>query len=238
MVKNNNYYFYLSGGISLGLFFLFLFVFITMLMSNPEIKSYALKKDNYISISLDVVIPQTIKNAKVQEKKIESISEEIENDLSIDDLFSDVTTKTITKKKIDKIDNKRFQEITKRVKTAKLNKVDSMNEKINSIQDSNIAKVTKQSSTADEVNEYLARIQAIIYENFNPPQNTQGKSAKVIIELSAIGKMLDFRIAKPSDNEDFNKELNKIKNRLQGVLFPSNPNNENFRLITIITSKD
>ncbi len=237
MVKND-YYFYISGFISFALFFGFIAVVIIMLMSNINIKSYALKEDNYISISLDIVTPQTSKNAKVEEKTIEPISEEIESDLSIDDLFSDVSTKTIKKKKEKKIDSKRFQELTKRVKTAKLNKVDSMNEKINSIQDSNIAKITKQNSSADEVNEYLARIQAIIYKNFNPPQNTQGKSAKVVIELSAIGKMLDFRVLSPSDNEDFNKELHKIKNKLQGALFPSNPDNENFRLITIITSKE
>ena len=237
MVKND-YYFYLSGFISLALFFILISIFIFMLISTQEIKSYALKKDNYISVSLDMIVPQTTKNIKVEEKKIEPISEEIESDLSIDDLFSDVTTKTIKKKKEKKIDNKRFQELTKLLKTAKLNEVDSLNDKINSIQDSNIAKETKQSSTADEVNEYLAKIQAIIYKNFNPPQNTQGKSAKVVIELSAVGKIIDFRVLSLSDNEDFNKELNKIKDRLYGTLFPRNPDNKQFRLITIIRSKE
>ena len=236
MVRSN-YYFYISGLISFTIFFIFVSMFIYMLMSSAKIKSYALKKDNFISISLDTVIPQTTKNLKVQEKK-ELVSKEFDSDLSIDDLFSDVTTKTIKNKQSKKIDDKRFQEITKRLKKSKLNKVDSMNEKINSIQDSNIKSETRQNSTADEVNEYLAKIQAIIYKNFNPPQNTQGKSAKVVIELSAIGKMIDFRILSPSDNEDFNKELSKIKNRLEIVLFPSNPNNEKFRLITIITSKE
>ncbi len=237
MVRSN-YYFYISGLISFTIFFIFISMFIYMLMSSAKIKSYALKKDNFISISLDMVIPQTTKNLKVQKKNIEPISEEIESDLSIDDLFSDVSTKTIKKKNIKNIDNKRLQELTKRLKTAELNKVESINKKIDSIQDSNIAKDTKQNSSADEVNEYLAKIQTIIYENFNPPQNTQGKSAKVVIELSAIGKMIDFRILNPSDNEDFNKELKKIKNRLRNVLFPSNPDNKNFRLITIITSKE
>ncbi|MCF6331064.1 MAG: TonB C-terminal domain-containing protein [Sulfurimonas sp.] len=237
MVKND-YYFYISGFISFALFFAFIAIVIIMLMSNINIKSYALKKDNYISISLDIITPQTSKNAKIEEKLIEPISEEIESDLSIDDLFSDVSTKTIKKKKEKEIDNKRFQELTKRVKTAKLNKVESMNEKINSIKSSNIAKTTKQNSSADEVNEYFARIQAIIYKNFNPPQNTQGKSAKVVIELSAIGKMLDFRVLSPSDSEDFNKELYRIKNRLQGTLFPVNPDNKNFRSTIIITSKE
>jgi len=237
-MAKNDYYFYISGFISLALFFIFISIFIFMLVSNTKIKSYALKKENYISISLDMVIPQTTKNSKVQKKTIEPVSEEIENDLSIDDLFSDVSTKNIKKKNIKKIDNKRLQELTKRLKKAELNKVESVNKKIDSIQDSNIAKETKQNSSADEVNEYLAKIQAIIYENFNPPQNTQGKSAKVVIELSAIGKMIDFRILNPSDNEDFNKELSKIKNRLRGALFPSNPENKKFRLITIITSKE
>ena len=79
---------------------------------------------------------------------------------------------------------------------------------------------------------------AIIYNNFNPPQNTQGKSAQIVIELSAIGKMTDFRILKPSDNESFNEELKKIKQRLRNIVFPNNPNNENYRLITKIISKE
>ena len=207
-------------------------------MSENKIKSYGLKKDDFISVSFDVVIPQTIKKTIIQKKEIESVVETIEDDLSIDDMFSEVFTKSIKKKKVKKVDAKRLQEIAKRVKKSKLNKVDSINKKINSIQNANINKVTKQSSSADEINEYLAKIQTIIYKNFNPPQNTQGKSAEVIIELSAIGKMLDFRILRPSDNEDFNKELYKIKSRLQGALFPSNPDNEIFRLKTIIISKE
>jgi protein TonB len=170
--------------------------------------------------------------------------ENIEENINIDDLFSDVSTKEISKAdpKKREIDSKRYNEIARKVKTSKKKDVESISEKIKTIKTTKTSTESDSASSdssADEVNEYLAKIQAIIYNHFNPPQNTQGKFAKVLIELSAIGKMVDFRIIQPSDSVSFNEELKKIKRRLEGVVFPKNPHNKNFwRTVTIKSDKE
>ncbi|WP_373070527.1 TonB C-terminal domain-containing protein [Sulfurimonas sp.] len=235
MVKND-YYFYISGAISLFLFLVVTLSFSYMLFSASDIKSYALNKKDFISVSLSTDISKfKVKPAQTQDI---TMPDKIEENVNIDDLFSDVWTKNISKpKKIkEKTDNKRYNEIAKKVKTSKINEVESIREKIKSIDSSNNSDKSSSDSGADEVNEYLAKIQATIYNHFEPPQNTQGKSAEVIIELSAIGKMIDFRILKFSDNVSFNNELKKIKNRLKNVVFPKNPNNKNYTLRTYIIS--
>ena len=51
----------------------------------------------------------------------------------------------------------------------------------------------------------------------------QGNSVTAVIELSSIGKVIDFRILTYSDNEALNRECDNIKDRLDNVLFPENP---------------
>jgi protein TonB len=77
----------------------------------------------------------------------------------------------------------------------------------------------EQASSGSEVNEYLAKIQAIVYQHFNVPPNTQGQSAKAVIELDALGRMTDFRVLSYSSSEALNKEVDKIKERLKNVVF-------------------
>ena len=209
-----------------------------MLFSSSKIDAYALKKDNYISISLDVSAVQTkiSKKAVVTPKeKIQSISEAKEVDIG--DLFSDVWTKDIKiEKQEKKVDNKRLDLILKKIKTKDKNNVKSISENVQSNEADTSADENKKSSTGDEVNEYFAKIQAIVYKHFYPPKNSQGHTVKAVIELSAIGKVMDFRILTYSANAALNDECNKIKNRLSGVLFPVNPNNNSFSTIVNITS--
>jgi len=75
------------------------------------------------------------------------------------------------------------------------------------------SKIEKNTSSANEVNEYFAKIQALVYEYFEPPQNSQGYSVRAVIELSALGKFIDFRILDYSANIALNEECDKIKDR-------------------------
>ncbi|MBL0707640.1 MAG: TonB C-terminal domain-containing protein [Sulfurimonas sp.] len=216
-MADNNSYFYISGFISISIFLFFSFMLLNMMFLTPKVKVYALKKDTYISISMKTPDLKTtsIKNTpKVQ-------------DVSVNDLFSDVWTKKISKKKKPKktIDKKRLQEISKKSK-----KLDIQSEKIISTNmDNSKSEKLKKSSTANEVNEYLAKIQAIVYENFNPPPNSEGHNVKAVIELTSFGKLIDFRILVYSQNSSLNNECDKIKQRLESVLFPSSLNNKSFR---------
>jgi len=238
MVKRS-FYFYLSGFISLGLFSLVLSTFFYMIFLNKKLNSYALKKENYISIS--IVIPKIVQSTRSmdkQEKKRTKIVEEKQvKNINVEDLFNNVWTKDIVKEKQKKENTKRLLEIQKKIKTAELNKVESLKKKISAKNNKKSDKDAKL-STANEVNEYLAKINALVYQHFTPPLNSQGHSVKAVIELSVIGKVVNFRILNYSANEFLNKECEKIKERLKSVIFPINPQNKPSRTIVILTSKE
>ncbi len=242
-MAKDSFYFYISGVISLCLFLLFGATFFYMLFNTTEIKSYGLEKKDFISVSIKKIEKSKAKKTTSSVAEDITVPDQVEENVNIDELFSDVWTKNIEKsKKVKKdkpeVDNKRYNEIARKVKASKEKKVQSFSENIKKINSSEDSNQSSEVSSADEVNEYLAKIQAIIYEHFNPPSNTQGKSAKVIIELSAIGKMIDFRILRLSDSASFNKEVEKVKARLENVVFPKNPKNTNYMLTTNIISEE
>ncbi len=84
----------------------------------------------------------------------------------------------------------------------------------------------------------MAKIQALVYDYFAPPPNSQGYSVKAVIRLGALGKVLDFRILNYSANEDLNKESDKMKEKLKGVVFPKNPQNKSNNYIIILKATE
>nr|WP_321266038.1 TonB C-terminal domain-containing protein [uncultured Sulfurimonas sp.] len=236
---NNSSYFYISGVISISLFAFFTFLIVYTLFSKSNIDIYALKKDNYISISLDMPkVQKSTKQSVITPTVEQSVAEP--SDVNIDDLFSDVWTKSIKKpkKKIEKVDNKRILEIGKKSKKIDKKNTKQLEQKVVDSSMMSDSDENQKTSTANEVNEYLAKIQALVYQNFAPPQNSQGYSVKAVIELSAIGKVMDFRILTYSQNSNLNNECDKIKDRLAGVLFPINPHNKSGSYIVMLTSKE
>ncbi|MCD6189910.1 MAG: TonB C-terminal domain-containing protein [Sulfurimonas sp.] len=238
-MARNNPLFYISGFISLSLFTFFLAIFIYMMISSSNINEYALEKDNYISISMDIQ-PKSSKSAKksLQPTPVESSVSEMPQDVDVNDLFSDVWTKKIQKKKIQPKDSKRIKDIQKKIKTTQANSVESISEKFNELDNSKLNEENSPSSTANEVNEYLAKIQALVYRYFNVPPNSEGYSVMAYIELNSIGKVMDFRILNYSANDALNAEVDKIKDRLKSVVFPINPQNKSFSTKVILKSKE
>ena len=243
MVENRTLFF-ISGFISLSLFFTVILLFINMMFSKKSIESYALKKDNFISISLEMPVIKNKVTKKIAAKQqiIESVDvSEEDAKVDIDDLFSDVWTQKIkrAKSKPKKMNNKRIQEIQKKIKTTKEYTKESITKKLNTKENSNLKENSEESSsTANEVNEYFAKIQALVYKYFHPPENSQGYSVKAVIHLSAIGKVLDFRILGYSTNNALNKECDLIKKRLMSVMFPINPKNVSGNYIIILKSEE
>ncbi|MBC8236978.1 MAG: TonB C-terminal domain-containing protein [Helicobacteraceae bacterium] len=237
-MARNNSYFFLSGLISLALFAIVLSLFFLMMFSASKINTYALKKDDFISVSLEVVsTPMKKIEKEVIEIKEDTVAEEVK-EVDIGNLFSDVWTKDISieKKKPKPVDNKRLELIQKKIKTSKDNVAQKQEEIINNNEATVTDTDSKKNSSANEVNEYLAKIQAIVYKYFEPPANSQGHTVKAMIELSAIGKVQDFRILTYSSNQALNLECDKIKTRLLGVLFPKNPEGVTSKTIVNITS--
>jgi len=228
--------FIVSGFISISLFTIFLSLFFYMLFSSKKVDIFALKKDNYISISINTTINKTKVFKQHSKKQISKNSNkavsEISEPVDIENLFSDVWTRKIKQKpkKVKKIDTKRLQQIQKKSKLL----TESKAEDIPNIVQNEVEKP----SISNEVNEYLARIQALVYEHFFPPQNSQGYSVKAVIKLSSIGKVMDFRILNYSANSSLNAECDKIKARLMGVMFPVNPNKRSKSYIIILKSKE
>ena len=239
MVKNSSF-FYLSGFLSIGLFAFFLFVFIYVAYVSSTVNSYALKKEDYISISLvtpKIEMKTNDKNVKETQKK--TSVEDTPKEIDVADLFSEVWTKKIVKTKPKPIDSKRLKEIRKKIKTVKKNESTSVSKKTNALDDSSKNDESDPTSTANEVNEYLAKIHALVYRSFTPPENSQGHSVKALIELSSIGKVLDFRVLTYSSNQALNDECDRLKEKLLGVLFPISPDKKTFStIINIISDKN
>lgn len=238
MLRDNKI-FYLSGFISLSLFSLFVAMFFYMLFSSSKISSFALNKDSYISISLDALPTKSKRHKKtVAPNKVASQTPQVSKNVNVNDLFSDVWTKKIVPIKKKPKNSKRLQEIRKKISTSKENRVQAYKETTDSSENMKSNEASDPSSSANEVNEYLAKIQAIVYKYFNVPANSEGYSVKAVIELNALGKMLDFRVLTYSDNEALNREVDKIKSRLVNVVFPINKQHRSTETIVILKSKE
>ncbi|SFV74997.1 TonB-like; putative TolA function [hydrothermal vent metagenome] len=255
----NNKYFYLSGFLSLLLFFLGIFLFIYMAILPKNIKHYALKKKHYISISLQSV-PNKKEITLKQEKKAivpvksspqEDVSSkpiESSKDIDVADLFSDVWTKKITPKKVEKqikhVDNTVLKRLKKKVKTLDAKPLEKTTSKVENIikksliQQQPIQKQRKQQDDGNEVNKYLAKINAIVYSYFNPPEGSEGFSVYSVIVLSPFGKVIDFKILQYSSNESLNQECDRLKRRLMHTIFPVSPDGTITRTKIILTSKE
>ncbi|SMP89989.1 protein TonB [Epsilonproteobacteria bacterium SCGC AD-311-C15] len=255
-MAENKSLFYISGFISVSLFVLLLSLFFYMLFSSNKIKEFALTKDNYISVSMDTaqfevksakkrVTTPVEKEIKKDQPVIDPVVTEIAQPtktptVDVSNLFNNVWTQKIKKQKTkEKVtDNKRIQEIQKKIEMVKSSEGSDIAKKDSTKDDKQSNEQESHKSSGNEVNEYLAKIQALVYTHFNPPENSQGNSVKAVINLSSIGKVLDFRILNYSANSSLNAECDKIKDRLMSVVFPVNPQNKSGNYIIILTSKE
>ncbi len=252
MVSQNDSYFYLSGAISFGLFFLFSALFALMLIKSDQVKSYALKKDDYIAVSINLPVKKPSRNDTkkpspkpvVKPKPVEPPKAEAPQTVTdVSSLFSDVWTQKVSskpKKKVIKVDSKRLSAIEKRIKTTKTEKSLAASQKIKKLdlKRPSAELVGSSSSSASEVNEYLARIQAFVYEHFYPPMNSEGNSAKIRIWLDRFGRMKDYRVLAPSGSPSFNSEVDVLKKRLKSVNFPRHPKREAITIDIILTAEE
>ena len=238
---NQDRYFILGGIISFTLFSLFVSLFFFMMFKKSHIETFAMNKKNFISVSLDIA-PKVVKKIKQQPKptptvqKVAEAAPEVSEDVDVNDLFSDVWTKKIPKPKAKH--KRRVDSLTKKIQKTKQNNVMPITEKISQVNNEKQATEKQSQSAGSEVNKYLAKIQAIIYKYFQVPPNAEGESVKIVIELDALGKMLDFRILRYSANDALNQEADHIKDRLRGVIFPVNPKHKTSRTVVILEPKE
>lgn len=237
---DNQKYFYISGLISLSLFSLFFATFVVMLFQVKDIKSYGYKKKNYISVSLDMPLDvHPVKKSKSTSSQIKSSTVSKSKNIDVNNLFSDVWTQKIDHKVEKKeVNSKRINEIQKQIKLKENAKVSPAQNSVKEKNDLQDESTQSASSSAEEVNEYLAKIQSIVYQHFIVPPNSQGNSVKTLIVLDPFGKLLDFRVLNYSSNQALNEEVDKMKERLKLVVFPVNPQNRVTKKVVILISKE
>ena len=136
-MAENKSLFYISGFVSVSLFVLLLSLFFYMMFSSNKIKEFALTKDNYISVSMDTaqfevksakkrVTTPVEKEIKKDQPVIDPVVTEIAQPtktptVDVSNLFNNVWTQKIKKQKTkEKVtDNKRIQEIQKKIEMVK-----------------------------------------------------------------------------------------------------------------------
>ncbi|OQX57005.1 MAG: hypothetical protein B5M52_08255 [Helicobacteraceae bacterium 4484_230] len=168
-MAKNSFYFYLSGLLSFLLFIIILLAVMFFVLSNSRAKSYAMKKENYIAVS--IMTDQKISTKNNTDQTLQSAPKPPAKPKS----------KPAVEKTVD------------------------------------------ISSMFSDVNEYYAKIQAFVYEQFYPPANTEGQVAKVYISLDKMGRLLEYRVLVYSSNSMFNREVDRLKNRLMSLRFPKHP---------------
>ena len=215
-------------------------MFVVLLFQVKDIKTYGFKKKNYISVS---ITPTPIKNivnkTKASIKKIAVTPSSSPKNIDVNNLFNNVWTQKIQHKvEKRKVNSKRISEIQKQIKFKKLNQVKSIEKRVNELEEKEENETLNTLSSATKVNEYLAKIQSIVYEHFNVPPNTEGNSVKTVIVLGPFGKMLDFRVLSYSSSTALNSEVDKIKERLKNVVFPVNPNGKTSTTTVTLISKE
>ncbi len=259
---NNSKYFYLSGLLSLSLFALFLVLFISIVLQQDKLKQFALKKDNYISVSINMEALNKKQYKKEKKKEIQKKPQpkkEIKQEKpkekpkpmtrptetpkvqpkqvvpKVSDLFSAIQTEKIVPKKEIKpeIDKKLLSKLSKQTQKKEIteeNAATSMMKKI---------EITSESaSTSPDVNEYLAKIQAIIYEQFYPPINSAGESAIISIRLDRFGKLISYRVLTYSRSDLFNSEVDRLESRLKRLTFVKHPEGKTEDIKIILTSQE
>ena len=243
--------FYLGGLYALVLFALIVMLFFRVLQGLSEIHTYALQQSTSVTVSLTSVPLPTSKKTdaprpvpKEEQKPEPAPAAETAPAEDISSLFSDVHTQKIVHKErpkeADKVDAKRVAALQKRIKTSEKRTTSATAEAVKNLA---LVKPSQEqggskTSGGAEVNAYYARIQAIIYDNFFPPANTEGAVSLIRIWLSASGKMTRFEVLRRSGDTLFDEEVRALESRLKQVAFERNPKGNEAVLDVSLVSKE
>ncbi len=228
-MDRNNSLFYLSGFISFLLFFSFLTLFGYLVVNNESLKNYAMKRDKYVKVSIDLTQNKPLKKLKKQIKKkrdaIVKKEKPVVKKADFSSLFSNVKAQKIVHKKSKhkdiKINSAQIKQIQKRIKPTKKRESD-VYKAIESLEISKTSdkKNTKTTSTASQINKIMAKITEIIYSRFIVDATMLGNTATIRIEIDGNGKLISYRVLRTSSSQALNEEAIKLEKRLLHVTFP------------------
>ena len=245
---NHERYFFLSGLISLSLFVFFLFLAGYNLIFSPKVEQFAMTKSEFISVSLAVNNIKSTEHSEptpqAEAQKIEPAPEpekpvaQPEKTPEISDLFAQVKPQKIPKKPVE--DSKQNEQLNKLEKELLTHKdTPNFTDKVNKVElvKPSVKMVVQGGSSGPLVNEYHAKIQALVYTNFHPPAGTAGEMARVRMSISSSGRLLGYKVISYSGNVTFNGEVDWLKERLNSIHFPEHPEGKDTVLEFILTAK-
>jgi hypothetical protein len=252
---NHERYFFLSGIIAISFFLILLFIAGYSIILSPKTEQFAMIKSDVINVSISLneveiknepeniteaqndPLPEVIKEPASQENPKET--KEAEPQVNISDLFSQVKVDKTHKKKED--DLKRRDDLNHLEKELLQTKErTSISEKVTKLEltKPSVKMVPVGGSTGPLVNEYHAKIQAMVHTNFHPPAGTVGEIAKVRMSFSSSGQLISYKIIRYSGNGTFNSEVEWLKDRLSVVRFPEHPEGRSTVLEFILAAKE
>ncbi len=239
-------FFLQSGLITLFILGSIVSFFLTGVLTTSSPEAFALTKSDVISISLEdkpftaKTVPRV--SSAVEEPKMAEETPPLENEIQeaipeINDLFSTVK---VIKTKPKPIDNSKqlFELNALEEKVLTTHRESKLFDKAKTLDLAKSGVKMVASSSGPAVNEYNAKIQAIIYANFHPASGTEGFAARVRITISPDGRLVAYRVISYSGNTVFNAEVDWLKERLRQVGLPSHPHGVEAVFDIILTAKE
>lgn len=243
MSFNQERYFFLSGLISITLFMALLFLAGYSLAVSPVIEQFAVTQSEYVSVSIMEPANEAQKSPEAQAvlEKSEAVQEEeriVEPEPvpEISDLFAQVKPDTTPKKKPE--ENKQLNALEKEVLERK--ESPRFSDKVSKVElaKPSVKMIPQGGSSGPLVNEYHAKIQALVYTYFRPPSGSAGEAARIRMKISASGKLISYKVMSYSGNGSFNGEVDWLKDRLNSARFPEHPEGKDAVLECILTAKE
>lgn len=243
MSFNQERYFFLSGLISITLFVVLLFLAGYSLAVSPAIEQFAMTQSEYVSVSIMEPSNEVQKSPEPQAvlEKSEPVQEEersVEPEPvpEISDLFAQVKPDITPKKKPE--ENKQLNALEKEVLERK--ESPRFSDKVSKVElaKPSVKMIPQGGSSGPLVNEYHAKIQALVYTYFRPPSGTAGEAARIRMKISAAGKLISYKVMSYSGNGSFNGEVDWLKDRLNSTRFPEHPDGKDAVLECILMAKE
>lgn len=234
-------YFYLSGIISVSIYFIVGFFFL-LYISAPTAKKFDI---NTKATVLELELISTKSNEKKVAKKSEKVEEEIvkkatsrsdKQQADFKSLFANV--KTNTNKVVEKdvstqqasIDPSRFKSKFEKEKKSDNTQVSKL---LSDVKTTTNQPVVNSASKGEE-HEYFSKIKQILWERWNPKLLEDGLVVKVLVMISNNGEF-DYRVIKYSNDIRFDESLKEFLNAQTKEVFPTH--NINSKVDIIINFK-
>ncbi|WP_104721184.1 TonB C-terminal domain-containing protein [Helicobacter mesocricetorum] len=223
--------FLISGGIAIVGYVCLILFFITHFndSSKPIAKYTAFKETAFHIDFLEEQKPkiETKVSIKKAEPKVKDIPIEDKNTsktpnvgLGINDLFQQVETKQPLKKEVLKPQSQDDKIAKKKQSRESIQKEDNLNSELEKIlANLEVKKTMSFAPPKGEYDEFYAKVQEILYKNWNPIWNKNQYEAEVQISIDSVGKF-SYSIVKFSGDLEFDTALQEFLDIMLTQKFP------------------